>query len=111
LTIPAENRIRVLQVFLISATVPLLCVGALVEERRKSETALRSSDMLKSGILTSISSLVAVLDRSGRIVTVNESWRAARDKGMSWNFSGEPGTPYLDVWAAAAQRGSSSASA
>ena len=34
---PPESRIRTLQVFLISATLPLLCVGALVEERRRAE--------------------------------------------------------------------------
>ena len=99
-----EARIRTLQIFLISAAVPLLCVGALVEERQNAAKALRSSDLLKSSILTSIPSLVAVIGRNGRIVAVNESWRAAREQGLMSEFSGEPGSSYLDVWAAAAAR-------
>ena len=106
-TISADERIRTLQVFLISATVPLMCVGALVEERQNAANALRSSDLLKSSILTSISSLVAVIGRDGRIVAVNESWRNARQNGEMSEFSDEPGASYIDVWAAAADRGSS----
>jgi two-component system, LuxR family, sensor kinase FixL len=102
----ASDHIRTLQVFLISAAVPLMCVGALVEERQNAVKALRSSDMLKSSILTSIPSLVAVIGRNGRIVTVNESWRNAREKGVISEFSAEPGASYLDVWATAASQGS-----
>jgi signal transduction histidine kinase/integral membrane sensor domain MASE1 len=104
-TIPSEGRIQTLQIFLISATVPLMCVGALVEERRRVLKALRSSDRLKSSILTSIPSLVAVIGRNGRIVTVNENWRNSRERGVSSEFAGEPGASYLDVWAAAAAQG------
>jgi PAS domain-containing protein len=102
--VASENRIRTLQVFLISATVPLMCVGALVEERQKVLNALRSTDMLKLSVLNSIPSLVAVIGRNGCIVAVNESWRSARDKGVMSDISGEPGASYLDVWAAAAAR-------
>jgi signal transduction histidine kinase len=41
--IPPEDRIGLLQVFLISATVPLMSVGALIEERQRVAAALRSS--------------------------------------------------------------------
>ena len=109
--VPPDARIRTLQIFLISAAVPLLCVGALVEERRKTATALQVSDALKSTILTSIPSLVAVIDRNGRIVTVNESWQSARQDGVMSEFSGEPDASYLDVWAAAATGGSATARA
>ncbi len=109
--IASEPRIRTPQVFLISATVPLMCVGALVEERQKAIEAFRSSDALKSSILTSIPSLVAVIAPSGRIVAVNESWRSARDKGILSDFSAEPGASYLDVWASVAEHGSAIARA
>ena len=109
--ISADERIRTLQVFLISATVPLMCVGALVEERRNAAAALRSKEMLKASILSSIPSLVAVIDREGRILTVNASWRAAFDKCVVSQASGDRGAPYLDVWAAAANRGSANARA
>jgi signal transduction histidine kinase/integral membrane sensor domain MASE1 len=109
--IAAEERIRTLQVFLISATLPLLCVGALVEERRRVAAALRSSDSLKASILTSIPSLVAVIDRNGRILTANASWRTAHDKCVVSQCPGDRGTPYLEVWAAAADRGSENARA
>ncbi len=103
--IPSEGRITMLQIFLISATVPLLCVGALIEERLTSDNELRATDALKSSILSSIPSLVAVIGRDGRIVGVNESWRDAREKGVMSEISGEPGASYLDVWAAAADNG------
>ena len=48
---PPEVRIDMLQVFLISATVPLMCVGALVEERQRVAGALQASDTLKASIL------------------------------------------------------------
>ena len=99
---PPESRIRTLQVFLISATLPLLCVGALVEERRRAEIGLRSTDVLKSSILNSIPSLVAVINRDGRIVAVNDSWRDAREKGWFVDIPGD--ASYLDAWTAAAEQ-------
>jgi nitrogen-specific signal transduction histidine kinase/integral membrane sensor domain MASE1 len=111
LTISSENRIGTLQVFLISATVPLMCLGALVEERQKAVVALRSADTLKLSILNSIPSLVAVIGRDGRILAVNEACRTASDKGVISDFSGEPGASYLELWRAAATRGVSNARA
>ena len=107
----AEGEIRTLQVFLISATVPVLCVGALVEERRKAINTLHAIETLKSTILNSIPSLVAVIGHDGRLLAVNESWRDAREKGVMSEISGEPGTSLLDVFGAAADRGSPSARA
>jgi signal transduction histidine kinase len=109
--VPSEDRIRTLQVFLISAAVPIMCVGALIEERQKVVRALRASNTLKSSILTSIPSLVAVIGRNGRIVAVNESWRHAREKGAMPEIAGETGASYLDVCAAAADHESPNARA
>jgi signal transduction histidine kinase len=51
--------------------------------RKEAEDALRTSELMKSAILASLTSSVTVLDRQGRIVAVNESWtRFARAHGM-----------------------------
>jgi len=98
-----EDQRILLQLFLIASTVPLLCVGALVEERQSAVAALRASDVLKSTILASIPSLVAVVSRDGRVVAVNESWLRFVGKDVV------PGAPYMDVWANLAAKGSASA--
>jgi signal transduction histidine kinase/integral membrane sensor domain MASE1 len=45
--------------------------------RKRSEDRLRSSETTKSAILASLSSQIAVFDRHGQIIAVNEAWRAA----------------------------------
>jgi signal transduction histidine kinase len=48
--------------------------------QKEAEDTVRGSELMKSAILASLSSNVAVLDRQGRIVTVNDSWmRFARE--------------------------------
>jgi len=42
--------------------------------RRNSERALRSSDALSGAVLASLSARVAVLDRQGFIIRVNDAW-------------------------------------
>ena len=71
-----------------SATLPgpefrlLAEVFAGVLARKETEDALRASEVMKSAILTSLNTGVAVLDRDGRIVAVNESWtRLTREDG------------------------------
>jgi two-component system, LuxR family, sensor kinase FixL len=51
--------------------------------RRRSEDALRESEVMKSAILQSLSSGVAVLDRTGTLLQVNDRWRHAAD-GSRW---------------------------
>ena len=46
--------------------------GALA--RKLAEDALRASETMKSAVLASLTSRVAVLDREGCIIAVNESW-------------------------------------
>ena len=43
--------------------------------RKRSEDALRASEAMNSAILTSLTTGVVVVDRRGRIITVNERWR------------------------------------
>ena len=94
-----EDRRILLQLFLIASTVPLLCVGALVEERQTAVAALQASDILKSTILSSLPSLVAVVSREGRVISVNESWLRFIGKDV------RPGAPYMDTWADLAAKG------
>src|SRR5262249_48650401 len=46
--------------------------GALA--RKQTEDALRAGEAMKGDILASLTNQVAVVDRNGRIVSVNESW-------------------------------------
>jgi signal transduction histidine kinase/integral membrane sensor domain MASE1 len=55
--------------------------GALA--RKGSEDALRESEALKSAILASMPTSVAVLDRKARIVAVNEAWSRSGAPGRS----------------------------
>ena len=45
--------------------------------RKESEDQLRSHEATKSAILASLSSQIAVFDRAGRIIAMNDAWRAA----------------------------------
>lgn len=65
--------------------------GALA--RKETEDALRASELMKSAILTSLNTGVAVLDHDGRIIAVNESWTrlthedgAMTDVGVDSNY-------------------------
>jgi signal transduction histidine kinase/integral membrane sensor domain MASE1 len=80
--------------------------GALA--RKESEDAVRASEIMKSAILASLSTGVAVLDRDGRIIAVNESWtRLAQQDG--WARGAYVGSNYLDACRAAALNGVSHA--
>jgi signal transduction histidine kinase len=104
--IPAEERVRALQLGLSVVSAALMCLAALVEERRQAENALQLSDVLKSAILGSLPSLVAVLDRGGRIIAVNDSWtRFAHENHATSGHSAGVGASYLGVCAAAAYSG------
>ena len=73
--------------------------------RKRSENALRASELMKSAILASLLSEVAVLDREGRIIAVNENWtRLARD-GVAREVEVGVGASYLDVCRQATRQG------
>ena len=81
--------------------------GALA--RKRAEDALRESETMKSAVLASLSSQVAVLDRAGTVIAVNESWtRFTRTHSSELEVVGE-GANYLDAFAAAAARGDADA--
>jgi two-component system sensor kinase FixL len=74
--------------------------------RKRVEDALRASETIKSAVLESLTSHVAVLDRDGFIIAVNESWkRFARDSGLPTEESIGVGVNYLEVCRSAANGG------
>ena len=73
--------------------------------RKESEDALRASELMKSAILASLNSGVAVLDSEGRIIAVNQAWaRFARHAGAPVPWHREDDN-YLHTCRAAAARG------
>jgi len=78
--------------------------GALA--RKEAEDALRASEVMKSAILASLSSAVAVLDRGGRVIDVNESWSQFGGEVELTAYVGVPvGSHYLGICRRAARQG------
>jgi len=76
--------------------------------QKEAEDAVRESELMKSAILASVTSNVAVLDREGRIVTVNDGWlRFEREHGGTAQAG--IGASYLDVCRRAADDGATHA--
>ena len=73
--------------------------------RRHAEEALRESQALNQAVLGSMAAHIAVLDRDGNIIAVNEDWeRFARENGGAAIADGV-GYNYLDVCRRAQERG------
>ncbi len=52
--------------------------------RKQTDGALRESEAMKSGILAALPNAVAVLDRRGEVVAVNQQWeRAGADRSLA----------------------------
>jgi signal transduction histidine kinase/integral membrane sensor domain MASE1 len=74
--------------------------------RKDAEDALRASELMKSAILASLSSAVAVLDREGRVIAVNESWTRLMGEPELPAYAGLPmGAHYLGTCRHAARQG------
>lgn len=67
-------------------------------ERQGAEEALRESEELNRAILSSLDTHVAVLDRQGRIISVNSAWNEfALENGVTNQNRVGPGVNYLEV--------------
>jgi signal transduction histidine kinase/integral membrane sensor domain MASE1 len=77
--------------------------GALA--RMLAEDALRASETMKSAVLASLASQVAVLDREGRIISVNESWMRFARENAAGAAVVAAGASYLEVCRRAADSG------
>ncbi len=70
----SHNALSVV-LFLVVTCIPLLLLGAALDERRSLESARAASDALHGAVLASIQDQIVILESSGRIVDANESWR------------------------------------
>jgi len=86
-----------------SRLVADVLAGALA--RMLAENALRASESMKSAVLASLASLVAVLDREGRIIAVNESWTRFGRLHAPEASVVVPGESYLEICRRAAASG------
>ena len=75
ITEPAAHATLSVVLFLVITCIPLLLLGAALDERRSLERARLASDALHGAVLASIQDQMLVLDSDGRIVDANESWR------------------------------------
>jgi signal transduction histidine kinase/integral membrane sensor domain MASE1 len=73
--------------------------------RARSDDALRSSEAMKTAILSSLLSVVAVIDRSGAIIAVNEKCLEAAPIGLGGGAALAVGTNYMDICRRAAAQG------
>lgn len=75
-------------------------------ERKRAEEALLESENLNRAILSSLDTHVAVLDRQGKIISVNSVWNDfARDNGVTCEDRVGRGLNYLEVCRKAAHAG------
>ena len=91
-----------LGLFLISGAVGYLSdlrkkLAEQLAARRQVETALRVSETFNQAVLHALSANIAVLNRTGQIVAVNDAWKKfAQDNGGAGERSGV-GMNYLQV--------------
>ena len=77
-------------------------------ERARAESALRTSEAMKRGILESLASRIALLDPDGRILAVNRAWADFDTSRIAAGFLGaKTGANYLEMLDDAAAKGSS----
>jgi signal transduction histidine kinase/integral membrane sensor domain MASE1 len=79
-------------------TVVAEVLGSTLADR-EAEKALRASESMKSAILASLTTRVAVLDREARVVAVNEAWRRFQwEPGLGAAPAIGVGANYLEQW-------------
>jgi PAS domain S-box-containing protein len=80
-------------------------IATEITERKRAETTLRESQALNQAVLDSLAANIAVLDRDGNIIAVNEDWRRfARENGGAV-IADSVGANYLDVCRRAQEQG------
>lgn len=73
-----------------------------VTDQRDSVRRARESDALRQSVLDSLSAQIAVLDETGRILTVNRAWRRfAEESGADPGLGTGVGLDYLEICASA----------
>ncbi len=100
-----EERALSVQVFLIVISITLMLLAAVIEERDCADESLREREILNHGVIDSLTSLLAILDHTGRIIAVNESWHKAYEGGEGVAAKVSVGVDYLEVCRHAVQVG------
>lgn len=75
--------------------------------KKDAEDALRASESMKSSILASLTERVAVLDRGGYVIAMNDAWSrqtCEADGGAEGAMLGEGGN-YVEFWKRSARHG------
>ncbi|HUK20061.1 MAG TPA: MASE1 domain-containing protein [Gemmatimonadales bacterium] len=99
----AEEDALVLQLFAVLTSLPVLCIAAVSRGR---EDAVQ----LYGALLDSLSDHVAILDRRGVILEVNDSWRQFTSaRGTDLPSLGLAGDNYLEACRQSADRGNAAA--
>jgi PAS domain S-box-containing protein len=81
-----------------------------ITERREGEERLRKSTEFATGVINSLSAHIAVADRTGNIISVNEAWRQyGRENGASDLIRTNEGSNYFEVCKAAIGEGNKTA--
>jgi PAS domain S-box-containing protein len=104
-----EERALSVRVFLIVISVTLMSLAAVIEERDQAGERLREREVLNRGVIDSLTSRVAILDRSGSILATNESWRRAAKSRATLTSRVTVGINYLNRCRSAASAGDRSA--
>ena len=87
----AIGNVQSLQMVLLAIAIPLMCLAALIEERRASET-------IKGAILASLTTSAAVFDRSGQVVSISETWGRLATNGAGRSlFRKGTGLTYVEA--------------
>lgn len=77
-----------------------------IEKLKEAEREIKKSEKFTHGVLNSLSKHIAVLDREGKIIAVNDSWnRFALENGETTLQRTGEGTNYFDVCKRSIQRG------
>lgn len=99
---PVESALSVVLFLLLNAVSLLVLAGVLGERRaaiaatHESELRRRRSDELYKAILATSENCIAVLDRHGDIIEVNETWRQRVGTDGSIPDNAIPGVSYFD---------------
>lgn len=76
------------------------------QQKTMAETALRTSEARKRGILNSLSTRIAVLDGEGRIVATNKAWENFGDtRAYQYKVPAAVGSNYFEILQGAADGG------
>jgi diguanylate cyclase (GGDEF)-like protein len=110
---PSRVRARNYRIFAVLATAfaILFVAGALIAlaRHRRGAAALRESERFARATIDALSKTIAVIDGSGRILSVNNAWREFASTNGATQASVSEGSNYLDVCDKAAASGDAEA--